>query len=209
MPFIKEQGPCCRIMGAGEYFGGFTADAGDLVIAADGGLDRLRSLEIEPGIIIGDFDSAKIVPEGSNVVLLPREKDDTDTLAAVRYGLEHDFRLFRIWGGTGGRADHTAANIQLLAFISKNGARGYLYGDRSVITAVTNGTITIKKEHDGYISVFSHSDVSYGVTLSGLRYPLLDAEITNTFPIGVSNQFAGDEAKITVENGTLIIYLQK
>ncbi len=196
-------------MGAGEYFGGFYAENDDLVIAADGGLDRLRSLGIEPGIIIGDFDSAKTLPEGSNVVTLPREKNDTDTLAAVRYGLEHGFRAFRIWGGTGGRADHTAANIQTLAFISKSGAHGYLYGDRSAITAVTNGTVTIKNEHGGFVSVFSYSDVSYGVTLSGLRYPLLDAEITNTFPIGVSNQFAGEEAKITVKNGTLIIYLQK
>lgn len=196
-------------MGAGEYFGGFTADTGDLVIAADGGLDRLRSLGIEPGIIIGDFDSVKTVPKGSNVVLLPREKDDTDTLAAVRYGLEHGFRLFRIWGGTGGRADHTTANIQTLAFLSKSRARGYLYGDRVIITAVTNGSIAIKNEHGGYVSVFSHSDVSYGVTLSGLRYTLRNAEITNTFPIGVSNQFAGEEAEITVENGTLIIYLQQ
>lgn len=196
-------------MGAGEYYGGFASDAGDIVIAADGGLDRLRSLGIEPGIIIGDFDSAKTVPEGSNVVTLPREKDDTDTLAAVRYGLEQGFREFRIWGGTGGRADHTAANIQTLALLSKSGARGYLYGDSVIITAVTNGTVTIKNDRGGYVSVFSHSDVSYGVTLSGLRYTLRNAEITNTFPIGISNQFASEEAKITVDNGTLIIYLQK
>lgn len=195
-------------MGAGEYFGGFICNTGDLVIAADGGLDRLRSLGIIPDIIIGDFDSAKAMPEGGNVVVLPHEKDDTDTLAAVRYGLERGFLEFHIWGGTGGRADHTAANIQVLAFLSKSGSRGFLYGESVIITAVTNGSLTIAGEHGGYVSVFSHSDTSCGVTLSGFLYPLDGATLTNIFPVGVSNEFNGGEAKITVENGTLIVYRQ-
>lgn len=195
-------------MGAGEYFGGFTVCTGDLIIAADGGLDRLRSLGIAPDIIIGDFDSAKTMPEGGNVVVLPHEKDDTDTLAAVRYGLERGFRFFHIWGGTGGRADHTAANIQVLAFLSKSGSRGFLYGEGVIITAVTNGSLTITGERGGYVSVFSHSDTSYGVTLSGFLYPLDRSTLTNIFPVGVSNEFTGGEAKITVENGTLIVYRQ-
>jgi thiamine pyrophosphokinase len=195
-------------MGAGEYFGSFTCNAGDLIIAADGGLDRLRTLGIEPDIIIGDFDSAETVPEGGNVVVLPHEKDDTDTLAAVRYGLAQDIHEFHIWGGTGGRADHTAANIQVLAFLSKNDSRGFLYGDGMIIIAVTNGSIIITGERGRYVSVFSHSDVSYGVTLSGLRYPLDSATLTNTFPVGVSNEFTCGEAEITVEIGTLIIYRQ-
>lgn len=195
-------------MGAGEYFGGFMADNGDLVIAADGGLDRLRLIGIEPDVIIGDFDSAS-VPAHGNIVILPREKDDTDTLASVRYGLERGFSEFHIWGGTGGRADHTAANIQTLAFLSEKGARAYLYGSDTVITAVTNGSLRIKNEYKGYVSVFSHSNASRGVTLTGLYYPLENAEITNTFPIGVSNRFAAGEAAITVKEGTLIVYLQK
>lgn len=207
MPYIGGSGPCCRIMGAGEYFGGFVSHPEDLVIAADGGLDRLRSIGTEPDIIIGDFDSAQAIPRGGNVILLPRDKDDTDTLAAVRYGLEHGFREFYIWGGTGGRADHTAANVQTLAFLSKNGARGYLFGSSETVTAVTDGSITVKSDENAYVSVFSHSDISCGVTLSGVRYPLLDAELTNTFPVGVSNRITGREAVITVKNGTLIIYL--
>ncbi|MDD4774415.1 MAG: thiamine diphosphokinase [Eubacteriales bacterium] len=195
-------------MGAGEYFGGFEPAPGDLVIAADGGIDRLAQLGIEPDIIIGDFDSAKTTPSGGNVILLPREKDDTDTLAAVRYGLGDGFTDFGIWGGTGGRADHTAANIQTLAFLSKRGARGHLYGDRYKITAVTDGTVTIVNTGVRHVSVFSHSDVSRGVCISGLFYCLDNASITNTFPIGVSNRFTAPEASISVRDGTLIIYLQ-
>ncbi len=179
------------------------------MIAADGGLDRLRSIGTEPDIMIGDFDSARAMPEGGNVILLPRDKDDTDTLAAVRYGLERGFREFYIWGGTGGRADHTAANVQTLAFLSKNGARGYLFGSGETVTAVTDGSITVRSEEEAHISVFSHSDNSCGVTLSGLRYPLSDAELTNAFPVGVSNRITGGEAVITVKKGTLMIYLLK
>lgn len=196
-------------MGAGEYYGGFLKDPGSLVIAADAGFLRLRSLGVEPDIIIGDFDSVQTIPAGPNVIILPREKDDTDTAAAVRYGLERGCRDFHIWGGTGGaRADHTAANIQLLAFLSQRGAQGRLYGSGEVITAITDGTLKITGERGSYVSVFSHSDISSGVTLTGLRYKLDRATLTNSFPLGVSNEFVGGEAVITVEKGTLIIYRQ-
>lgn len=195
-------------MGAGEYYGGFERVPGDLVIAADGGIDHLAGLGIEPDIIIGDFDSAKTVPSGDNVISLPREKNDTDTLAAIKYGLERGFVEFGIWGGTGGRADHTAANIQTLVFLSKRGARGFLYGDGHTVTAVTDGCVTVMNNGVRYVSVFSHSDLSRGVTISGLFYSLDNASITNTFPIGVSNTFTAPEAEISVRDGTLVVYLQ-
>ena len=53
---------------------------------------------------------------------LPVEKDDTDTLAAIRAGLEQGCGLFSIYGGTGGkRLDHTLANLQSLLFLRRRG----------------------------------------------------------------------------------------
>ena len=58
----------------------------------------------------------------------------------------------------------------------------------------------------GYLSVFSLSEVSRGVTLKGLMYTLEKGELRNDFPLGVSNEFIIDEeAEITVEDGTLLI----
>ena len=57
----------------------------------------------------------------------------------------------------------------------------------------------------GRLSVFSMTEKSDGVTLSDLKYELKDAVITNDFPIGISNEFIGKAASVTVEKGTLLV----
>ncbi|MCL2030840.1 MAG: thiamine diphosphokinase, partial [Oscillospiraceae bacterium] len=105
----------CIIVGAGPLYGPVPAPAaGDFVIAADGGYSHLRRLGIRPDLVIGDFDSLPEKPEHPHRVELAREKDDTDMLQAVKYGLERGFRLFQLYGGTGGRVGPTLANLQRL-----------------------------------------------------------------------------------------------
>jgi thiamine pyrophosphokinase len=196
----------CHIVGAGETLRlALNKDTGDLVIAADAGYDTLIKAGVEPDIVIGDFDSLPGLPAHPNTIRLSREKDDTDMLAAIRLGLERSYTLFHIYGGTGGRLDHTLANIQCLAFLSQRNARGILFGTNESITAITNGSICFKAESKGYVSVFAHGNKARGVTLTGLKYPLTDATLTNTFPVGVSNEFTGRISKIEVREGTLII----
>lgn len=198
----------CHIMGAGEYTGGFVPEEGDCVIAADGGYETLRALEIRPDFIVGDFDSAP-APRGTNVRVLPREKDDTDTLAAVRIGLERRCTLFHFWGCSGGREDHTYANYQLLAMLSRRGLCGILHGKNALFTAVTDRRIRFDDSYRGMISVFSFSDRSVGVSISGLKYQLCGAELTSDYPLGVSNEFTGQEALIEVRRGTLLIAYER
>ena len=61
----------------------------------------------------------------------------------------------------------------------------------------------------GTISVFCTSGTASGVTLRGLYYPLTDAVLTSSFPLGVSNQFTGVPASVTVADGTLLIMWQE
>ena len=44
-----------------------------------------------------------------------------------------------------------------------------------------------------------------GVTLKGLYYPLENGTLTPGFPLGVSNHFTGEPAKISVEDGSLLV----
>ena len=72
---------------------------GDLVIAADGGYETLKKLNIEPDVIIGDFDSLKSdLPQNGNIIKHPVKKNDTDTLLAIKYGLENGYTDFIIYG---------------------------------------------------------------------------------------------------------------
>lgn len=194
------------IFGAGEHFCApppFEKD--DFILAADGGFKYLSGYGIRPTMTMGDFDSLGGAPEGENVIRLPVEKDDTDTGAAIKLGLQKGFRVFHIYGGTGGRLDHTLANIQHLAFLAGEGARGYLYGDGIAVTAIKNDRLVFPRGLSGTVSVFSFTESCTGVTERGLKYGLEDAVLESRWPLGVSNSFTGEEAEIAVKEGILIV----
>lgn len=193
------------IFGAGEYFGAIPKlGEDDFVLAADGGLRYLKENGIKPDVILGDFDSLGSVPEGENIIKLPTHKDDTDTGAAIKLGLERGYTVFHIYGGTGGRLDHTLANISLAAFLKSKGCRCYIHGNGIVITAVQNERLHFGSEKTGVFSAFSYTE-KCTVSLSGLEYELRDYELTSLYPLGVSNSFIGREAVVEVKSGILIV----
>lgn len=200
----------CYIVGAGDNYGlDFTPTSNDFVIAADAGIRYLEQCDITADLVIGDFDSLDGTPTHPNTTTLSAEKDDTDMLAAVREGIEAGYTNFHIYCGMGGRIDHTLANIQVLAYLSQNNMQGFLFGKDSVITAITNRKLSFDQIPSGYISVFSYTEKSEGVYLRGLKYELDNAVLTNTFPLGVSNEFIGKESSISVDNGMLLIVLPR
>lgn len=196
----------CYIVCAGENYGlDFAPQSGDYVIAADGGFKYLEQSDIKADLVIGDFDTLKYKPDHPNIITLDKVKDDTDTLAAIREGINLGYSLFHIYCGLGGCIEHSIANIQLLAYLSEQNKKGFLFGKDCVITAVTNSSIKFPSDTTGRISVFSMSETSEGVYLKGLKYELDNAMLTSTFPIGVSNEFIGEESTITVTKGTVLI----
>lgn len=196
----------CYIFGAAQGLPkSFSPAKGDLVMAADAGYATLEHLGVTPDITVGDFDSMTSVPDNSRIVRHPVRKDDTDSLLAVRIGLEQGFTRFVLYGCTGGRLDHTLANLQVLSFLAEKGTLGFLCGNGYTAAAVKNGFLDFKREALGKLSVFSAGTVCTGVTLTGLSYPLNKATVTHTFPIGVSNEFTGKESRVAVETGTLLV----
>lgn len=196
------------IFGGGIYGKEFPViGENDFVIAADKGFEILKNHKIEPYITVGDFDSSSEIPE-KNVIKLPVEKDVTDTHAAVNIALEKGCEEIHIYGGTGGRPDHTFANYSLLAFLSEKGVRAYLVGEGYTVTAVTDGKVVLYGKVENTVSVFSWSDISEGVTLENLKYPLSNAVLSKDFSLGVSNSFVSEKAEISVKKGTLLIMWQ-
>lgn len=184
----------------------------DYVIAADGGYNTLSAVSIKPNMIIGDFDS--ICNEGKFeedilVERYPVKKDDTDVMLAVKEGMKRGYERYVMYGVLGGSLDHTFANIQILAYMSKRGLKVKLVGKDSVMTAVTNGELRLKQRTGGRISVFSHSDSARGVTIKGLMYEVENATLKNEIPLGVSNEFVGREGSISVKDGTLVVIYEK
>ena len=111
----------------------------------------------------------------------------------------------RYYNGIGGRIDHTIANIQMLLWAAKRGGRAFLIGDNSIITTIYNKKIAFSSDFKGKISVFAQGNIGSGVKISGLKYNAGDISLTPEFPLGVSNEFIGDRAEISVEDGALLI----
>ncbi|MBE6820572.1 MAG: thiamine diphosphokinase [Ruminococcaceae bacterium] len=196
----------CCIVGAGDCNKfDYKKQSGDLIIAADGGYSHLKEYDVIPDIVIGDFDSLGYIPDDLSVIKLPAVKDVTDMYAAAEIGLEKGFKEFLIYGACGGRLDHTISNIQLAVSLTEKGNKCVIIDGNTKITAVCNGKIEFDETEMGYISVFAHSDNCTGVTIKGLRYTVENATLTNSFPLGVSNEFIGSKASVTVENGTIVI----
>lgn len=196
----------CYIFGAADGLPEkFEREDSDLVIAADAGIRFLEKLNILPDIAVGDFDSLGFIPDCKEVIQHPVMKNDTDTMLAVKTGFERGFKRFVIYGGAGGRPDHTYANYQTLCYISTCGGKGFLCFNGYTATAVRNGSVSFANSASGNISVFSASGKISGVTLKGLLYELQNAVLDFDFPLGVSNEFIGENAEITVSNGTAIV----
>lgn len=198
----------CCIFGAGDYGGFFPSPQqldGALLIAADGGFAAMARHGLTPHLAVGDFDSLGRVPQGVPVLRHPPEKDDTDMVLAADEGLARGCDRFLIFGGLGGRLDHSLANLHLLARLAERGCPAFLLGDGSGVTAVRSGTLTFSPAHRGTVSLFAWGGPARGVTLSGLRYPLTEGILTPTHPLGVSNEFTSREATVSVADGTLLV----
>lgn len=198
----------CYIVGAAAYCAPFAPSANDWVIAADGGLVHLRERGITPDRVVGDFDSLGTPPTGDGVLTYPVEKDDTDTMLAVRSAWEAGYREFRLLACTGGRADHTLANLQVLLWVARRGGHALLCGERECFTTLQGGTVRFPKTATGTLSLFAQGGDAHGVTIEGAYYPLSNGTLTAEHALGVSNHFTGVPCTVSVREGALLVYWQ-
>ena len=181
----------------------------DLVIGADRGYSVLKSNNIKPNAVIGDFDSYNGEIDCENIIRFPVKKDFTDSELAIKYAISKGYKKIRIYGAIGGQLDHTLANIATLVNYTKQGIDVAFYDGNNVIFAIFNNKIEFSEKAYGRISVFSFDDKSNGVSEKGLLYELNDAMLENKIPLGVSNEFIGQKSEISVKEGILVLYTSK
>ena len=199
----------CIIIGAGDFTAPAHVEKDDLIIVADGGFDHAVAAGIRPNLFVGDMDSLRSpLPSDLEKITFPQRKDYTDMHLAYLEGMERGYHEFEIYGGTGGRGDHTFANISLLLKIAEDGNLGRMVTEGEVYTVIKNGGISLEGKKDSYISVFAIGGVADGVTIKGLDYEVENVNLTPDFPLGVSNRFTENIAEISVNNGTLLIIYQ-
>ena len=136
----------------------------DYLICADSGYRHCVQLGFSPQLVLGDFDSyAGVVQSDCELLRYPIEKDDTDTMLAVKQALQRGYERLVLVGMLGGRLDHTLANIQTLVYAVEHGAAAQIIDSSCCITVIKGGqTAQIPYQQGFHFSVFCHSDCASG-----------------------------------------------
>jgi thiamine pyrophosphokinase len=181
--------------------------SGDFVICADNSFNTAIAQGIIPDLIIGDFDTGApiVFPDNTEVIRFPVEKDDSDTMLCIKEAVHRGFTSITVAGGISGRLDHTFANIQTLAYGKSIGADITFADGENEMLLMNPGKLTLAKKEGCSLSVFSYGDRANGITLTGVKYPLTDGELTNLFPLGLSNEITAEHAEISFDEGKLLI----
>ena len=178
---------------------------GDYAIYCDSGLRHREALELAPDLIVGDFDSHPDPRLPVETITLPREKDDTDTVYAVKEALKRGFEDFLLLGVVGGRLDHSLGNVSILLYLDSLGKRGLIVDDYSEMEIVSRQEAEVGPEFP-YFSLLNISGTARGITLENAKYPLKDAEIRCDYQYGVSNEpLPGKTARICLKEGQLLL----
>ena len=180
----------------------------DYVIYCDCGLRHMDGLGVEPDLIVGDFDSYSNPEYDTETIVLPCEKDDTDTVFAVKEALRRGFEDFLLIGVVGERLDHTLGNVSILLMLDSTGKKGTIIDDYSEIEIVSDRCEKPCIIDDSYVyfSLINISGTARGVTIRGAKYPLENAEITCEYQYGVSNEvLPGSTAEVSVGEGRLLL----
>ena len=177
----------------------------DFFIVCDGGLDHLENLKIKPNLIVGDFDSHENPHLDVETIVLPHEKDDTDSVFALKTALSRGFKDFLFIGMLGGRLDHTLGNISMLLKCREEKVRALMLDDYSELEIVGKEEVKIEDKFS-YFSLLNVSGTARGVTIKDALYNLDSAEIPVTYQYGVSNEVQkGKTAKLSVKEGCLLL----
>ena len=179
--------------------------ADDFYICCDSGLKHREKLGIIPNLIVGDFDSYKNPHMDVETIILPCEKDDTDTVFAVKEALSRGFQDFLLVGVIGGRLDHTLGNVSLLLMLDAQGKEAMALDDFSEMQIVSDQPAQIENRY-AYFSLLNISGTAQGITIKNAKYPLAEAEISCEYQYGISNEvLPGKYAVVTVKQGRLLL----
>ena len=187
-----------------------TLPADALIVAADSGLAQVYALGRVPNVVVGDFDSvdpehlARAEIDGARIERHPTDKDATDLELALDLTRQLGASEVTVIGAGGGRLDHHLAALALLAAPEWAPMHITALVGPTRLTVVHDAT-AIEGSLDSIVTLLAVGGPAVGVTTSGLRWPLTDAELAPTSTWGVSNEITESPARVALRGGTLFV----
>lgn len=187
----------------------------DLLIGVDRGALFLIRHGFVPDMALGDFDSVSsedkaLIQEKSKAFLDcdPIHKDMTDTEMALNFAIELKPQEIILLGATGSRCDHTLANIHLLKRALDCQVKCTIIDEHNTIHLVDK-ELSLQALVDHSISLLPLSMEVRGITLTGFKYPLRDAQLAVGQTLGISNVLTGGTGHISIQDGLLLVIQSK
>ena len=187
-----------------------TVPLGAAVIAADEGLEHALALGLDVALAVGDFDSAspetvvRAEASGTRIERHPAEKDATDLELALDAAIAQKPSGIVVLAGDGGRLDHLLSTLLLIGSRRYESARlDAVVGPARV--SVVRRERTLTGTPGELVSLLALHGPAVGVQTDGLAYPLSGDTLEAGSSRGVSNVFAAETARITLERGVLLV----
>jgi thiamine pyrophosphokinase len=181
----------------------------ELVVAADSGLAHALALGVAVDLVVGDLDSVDptvldaAIADGTTVERHPAEKDTTDLELALDAALARGATWVIVLGVHGGRFDHFLANMLLLASPQFAAAQIEARLDGTNVSVVRD-SVGLAARAGALCTLLPVGGPAIGVTTEGLRYPLRGETLPPGTTRGVSNEFIGSTAAVSLESGVLL-----
>lgn len=185
---------------------------GDQIIAADGGAHHCLAAGLWPDIVIGDMDSIttsllnKLRDHGSQLILYPQDKDQTDLELALNLAAEKGFHEVLILGSYGGRLDQSLANILLLIKDEWKDMRFTISNEPDTAYLMRGKDELSIRGHPGdIVSLIPLTPIVEEVSTQGLRWPLERAILKLGNTLSVSNEILDSTAHVQIGAGYMLL----
>ena len=210
---MAEKVRCVIICGSPErdtdFIKSFVKPETDYIICADSGYETALKAGITPDLFVGDFDSySGVIADNTEIIKLNTIKDDTDTMHCAEVALNKGFKNVVLLSATGGRFDHTIANMCVLKYLCKNGVSASVESVSESIIFSDGGERRFKNLCGKTFSVIPFGCESAVVSYIGdVEYTAEELELKSDDVLGVSNVFKNNDVNIKISGGEALIII--
>ncbi len=179
----------------------------DYICVADSGFDWAIDNGVDFDIVVGDMDSIQNNSEldlltKDKVIRLPKDKDDTDTVFALKYLKKKNASKIVLIGGGGGRLDHL---LGIISLFKTDLAPDVWITNREIIYCFS-GHFSLN-EYKGYnLSVYPLDKVVCSINSNGLKWDLSSVDWTYR-SVGISNHVELDDAWIDSGDNKIFVII--
>ncbi|MCR4705718.1 MAG: thiamine diphosphokinase [Lachnospiraceae bacterium] len=179
--------------------------ADDCMVYCDSGLRHETGIGRMADLIVGDFDSHENPGRDAETIVLPTEKDDTDTFFAVKEMMRRGYEDFLLIGMLGMRMDHSLGNLSILMHLYHAGKKALLLDDWSEMEIVGR-TPSYIADRFPFFSVINLGGSARRIHIDNAKYPLAGSEIAWDYQYGISNEpLPGETASVYAEEGEVLL----